>query len=326
MRWAKPLWPILLFGLGCTLAGVFLGQQPPRIVQYTIDTVIGAGRYGLLPRVILLYIGIVIVGQIISSSSGYYMSVAGQRLLHTLRMALYDHFQALSLSYYDNKRVGDLTARVTGDVSQLESMIVGTSNSLARQIFGVGFAFYYMCTYNWRLALLVLIPVPILGVSLYYFTRRVRVVYRSIRDSMGEISAKLMENLSGMRVIKAFNREPQEHDTVDATSSQLRSESIRASRMTSIFYPAIQTVSTMGTVIVLGVGAYLISRGQLKVGELTAFLMYVSGLWRPASESSRSWTPFPRYRTRRSRSNSRPCGARSSSRTSRSATRPARKC
>ena len=186
IRWAKPLWPILVFGLACTLAGVFLGQQPPRIIQYMIDTVIGAHRYHLLTRVILVYLGVVIVGQIIGAASDYWMSVAGQRLLHTLRTALYDHLQMLSLSYYDNKRTGDLVSRVTGDVSQVEGMIVGTSKSLVRQLFGVGLAFYYMWGYNWQLALLVLIPVPILGVSLYFFTRRIRVVYRSIRESMGD--------------------------------------------------------------------------------------------------------------------------------------------
>ena len=176
IQWAKPLWPILLFGVACTLASVFLQQQPPRIVQYTIDRVIGANRYALLPRVIFIYVGVVIAGQIIGAASGYWMNVAGERLLHTLRMALYDHFQLLSLSYYDDKRVGDLTSRATGDVGQLESMIVNTTNSLVQQFFGVCLALHYMWNYSWQLALLVLIPVPVLGVSLYFFTRRVRVI------------------------------------------------------------------------------------------------------------------------------------------------------
>lgn len=294
IKWARPLMPILLFGLFCTLAGVYLGQQPPRIIQYTIDTVIGNGQYHLLTRVVALYIGIVVLGQVIGAASGYWMNVAGQRLLHTLRMSLYDHFQMLSLSYYDNKRVGDLTSRVTGDVNQLESMIVNTSNSLVRQVFGVGFAFYYMCTYNWRLALLVLIPLPILGISLYIFTRRVRVVYRSIRESMGELSAKIMENLSGMRVIKACNRESREHNAMAEASQHLLSQNIRASKMTSIFYPAIHTVSTMGTVVVIGVGAYLISRDLFTVGKLTAFLMYVSNFYNPVGDFIRTFDSIQR--------------------------------
>ncbi len=294
LRWARPLLPILIFGLSCTLIGVFLSQQPPRIIQYTIDTVIGSSRYHLIPRVVLVYIVVAIIGQVIGSASGYWMNVAGQRLLHSLRMALYDHFQQLSLGYYDDKRVGDLTARVTGDVNQLEGMIVNTTNSLVRQVFGIGFAFYYMCSYSWQLALLVLIPVPIIGVSLYVFTRRVRVVYRSIRESNGDLSAKLMENLSGMRVIKAFNRETHEHEAVASTSAHLLRQSIRASRMTSVFYPAISTISTMGTVIVVGVGAYMISKDLFTVGKLTAFLIYVANFYQPVGDFIRTFDSIQR--------------------------------
>lgn len=294
MRWAKPVWPILLFGLVCTLAGVFLAQQPPRIIQYTVDKVIGASKYALLPKVILVYLGVVIVGQIISAASNFWMNVAGMRILHMLRMALYEHFQKLSLSYYDNKRVGDLTSRVTGDVSQLEHMIVNTSNQLARQVFGVGLAYYYMCTYSVPLALLVLIPVPVLVIGMLLFTRRVRVIYRSIRESFGELSAKLMENLSGMRVIKAFNREPHEHAAVEAISKHVYSENIRASRMSTKFYPTIHVVSTMGTIIVLGYGTYLISRDRFTVGALMAFLMYVGNFYNPVQDFIRMFDSIQR--------------------------------
>lgn len=294
LKWARPLTPILLFGLACTLVGVYLGQQPPRIIQYTIDTVIGTGRYHLLTRVIFLYVGIVVVGQIIGAVSGFWMNLAGQRLLHNLRLGLYEHFQLLPLSYYDDKRIGDLTSRVTGDVNQLEGMIVNTSNALVRQVFGVGFAFFYMMTYSWQLALLVLAPMPLLGIAMFVFTRRVRVIYRSIREATGQFSAKLMENLSGMRVIKAFNREVQEQQAVCDTSQFLLSQNIRASKMTSIFYPGIHTLTTMGTVMVLGVGAYLISRDQFTVGKLTAFLMYVSSFYNPVGDFIRTFDSIQR--------------------------------
>ena len=295
--WAKPLLPILTFGLLSTLAGVYLGQQPPRIIKFTIDTVIGAGRHELLARVVALYIGIVLIGQSIGSLSGYWMNVAGQRLLHTLRMALYDHLQLLPLSYFDSRRIGDLTSRVTHDVNHLEGLIINTSNSLVRQVFGVAFALYYMFSYNWQLTLLVTIPVPMIGVGLYLFTRRVRLIYRSIRETTGDFNAKLTENLSGIRVIKAFNREPQEHDSLDDTSRFLLSENVRASKMTSIFYPALQTVTTMGTVAVLGVGAYIITKdpkGAFTIGSLAAFLAYVTNFYQPVGDFVRTFDSIQR--------------------------------
>lgn len=291
---ARPLAPILAFGLLATLLGVYLGQQPPRIYQYTIDTVIGKGHFNLLPKVIVLYITLILAGQAIGSLSGYWMNLAGQRLLHDLRMLLYDQFQALSLSYYDNKRIGDLLSRMTGDINQVEGLIVNTTNALARQVFGVGFALYFMWHYNPYLTLLVLIPVPILGVSLFVFTRRIRRIYRAIRESTGLLSAKLQENLSGMRVIKAFSRETIEHDMVRETSLDLFQKNRRASAMTSVFYPAISTLSTAGTVIVLGVGAYLISRGQFTLGALTAFTMYVGNFYQPIGEFIRTFDSIQR--------------------------------
>lgn len=284
----KPLLPILCFGLLSTLAGVYLGQQPPRIYQYTIDNIIGAGQYDRLPMTIAIYVGIIIAGQAISSISGFWMSVAGQRLLHSLRMALYDHFQALTLRYFDDKRTGDLLSRVTGDVNSVEGMIINTTNSLLRQVCGIGFAVYYMCHYNPHLTMLVLIPVPILGVAIYFFTRRIRMVYRAIRDAAGQLSAKLAENLSGIRVIKAFSREPIEHEQVNETSTYLLDANIKASRMTSLFYPAIHVVSASGTVIVLGVGAYLISKGEFTIGALTAFTMYVGNFYNPIGDFIRT--------------------------------------
>lgn len=291
---ARPLLPILSLGLISTAVGVYLSAQPPRIYQYTIDTVIGQKHFQALPTVILIYVGILLVGQVIGSLSGYWMSVAGQRLLHSLRMALYDHFQALSVSYYDTKRTGDLLSRVTNDVNQVEGMIVNTSNALLRQICGVGFAVYYMWHYQSTLMWLILIPTPIIGFGLYYFTRRIRVIYRSIREATGQLSAKLQENLSGIRVIKAFSREPIEHAQVNETSDFLLQANLRASRMNSFFYPAIQMISATGTVIVLGVGTILIAKGHFTIGALTLFSMYVSQFYQPIGDFIRTFDSIQR--------------------------------
>jgi ABC-type multidrug transport system fused ATPase/permease subunit len=291
---AKPILPLLTVGLICTLIGVYLGQQPPRIFQYTIDTIIGGKQYNKLAETIGYYVAIIVVGQVIGSLSGYWMSIAGQRVLHALRMKLYEKFQALSLSYYDNKRIGDLLSRITNDVNQVEGLIVNTTNALMRQLFGVGIALCYMLNYSVFLTLLVLIPVPFIGVGLFFFTRKIRMVYRSIREATGMFSAKLQENLSGMRVIKAFSREPIEQALVQDTSNQLMGSNIKATRMTSIFFPALQTVSTAGTIIVLGVGANLISRDLFTIGALTAFSMYVSHFYQPIGDFIRTFDSIQR--------------------------------
>ncbi len=283
-QWALPVLPILIFGGACTLGGVFLAQQPPRLFRYTIDEVIMDERFHEVGRVVLLYVGILVAGQLVSALSRFWMTVAGQRLLHNMRIQLYDHMQSLPLTFFDNHRVGDLMARVTGDVRQVESLILHTGNSLVRQIFGMGFALYYMTRYSPLLTVLILIPVPILAIGVYVFSRRMRILYRAIRESMGALSAKLQENLSGIRVIQAFHREPVEHDRIAAVSVDVMNRSVKATRTAAVVYPILRLVGASGAVIVLGAGAVLISRDALTVGALTAFSMYVAHFYSPINE------------------------------------------
>jgi len=294
--WAIPHLPIMTFGLIATLIGAYIGQQYPRITQQIIDDIIGAGQYHKLGGAIGLYIILLVYGQFIGSFSGYLMSVAGQRLLHRLRMEVYDKYQALSLSYFDDKRVGDLLSRVTGDINQLENLIINTANNVIRQVFGMGFAMYFMCTYNWKLAMLILALVPMLAVGMYYYTRKVRPMYRSIRDRFGELSAKLAENLSGIRVIKAFNREASEHALVEESSQSLVRMNLRATLFSTLFYPSISLLKSIGTVLVLALGAGMVihSHGEFKVGMIMAFLMYVSNFYSPINEFIRMYDSIQR--------------------------------
>lgn len=282
--WALPILPVLGIGAACTLGGVFLAQQPPRLFRYTIDTIIGEARYPEVGRIVLLYLAILVVGQAVSAFSRFWMATAGQRLLHDLRLRLYDHLQGLSLQYFDNRRIGDLMARITGDVRQVESLIIHTGNALVRQLFGMGFALYYMLNYSLLLTALILIPVPALTVGVIFFTRRMRGLYRAIREAMGMLSAKLQENLSGIRVIQAFHREPQEQERVASVSHAVLSRSLDAERVAAIVHPMLYLIGASGAVIVLGVGTWLISRDAMTVGTLTAFSMYIAHFYHPINE------------------------------------------
>ena len=146
---------------------------------------------------------------------------------------------------------------MTGDVNQVEGLIVNTSNSLIRQFFGVGFALvlHVVATAgHWRCWCSFRCPSSASACS---FSRAgSALVYRSIREATGQFSAKLTENLSGIRVIKAFNREPIEHELVSDTSQPPAGCQHQGFAHDLIFYPAIHARQHLGTVIVLGVGAY----------------------------------------------------------------------
>ena len=282
--WARPFAPLLAFGALCTSGGVFLAQQPPRLFKYTIDTIIGEARYDELWPVIALFIGILIAGQAIDAVSRFWMTVAGQRLLHDLRMRVYDHLQTLPPAWYDTRQTGDLMARVTGDVRQVEALILHLSTAIIRQIFGMGFALYYMIRFSGLLTAFVLIPVPLITVGAILISRRMRVLYRAIRDATGELGARLQENLSGMRVIQAYQREHDEHVRMGDVSRKVMDRTVTATRTAMLYYPVLHLISASGTVIVLGAGTWLISRDMLTIGALTAFSMYIAHFYSPIRE------------------------------------------
>ena len=267
LPWITPYWSTLLFGFACMFLNTFLTQQSPRIIQHTIDEVLKQKRFEEMNLMILLFVGANVGTLLTGFLRTYWLHVAGQRMLHDLRARLYGHFQRLSLTYYDNRQTGDLMSRMTSDVEQIEQIMVHGLDVLIMGVFGMILTFYYMFGYEPRLALLVLIPVPVIAVGIYLFSGRVRAIYRKIRDAVGSMNARLQDNISGIRVIKAFTREEVELAQVTDTSRTVLDMNIRGIRMWSSWGPFMQLLSFAGTLIVFAVGGWQVAHGQLGVGR-----------------------------------------------------------
>ncbi|MCP4520013.1 MAG: ABC transporter ATP-binding protein, partial [Delftia sp.] len=134
---------------------------------------------------------------------------------------------------------------------------------------------------DWRLALVVLIPAPIIAVGLRYFNRRVRPIYRHVRDRLGDINARLQDNLTGIRVIQAFGQEDLELENFRGTSEDYYRERVRRIRTWSTFFPVLRLAGALGGVLVLGFGARMAIEGQLSLGTLVAFLSYIISFYDP---------------------------------------------
>jgi ABC-type multidrug transport system fused ATPase/permease subunit len=282
--WVAPFWPILVFGFLCMFLNTFASMQPPRLFQHMIDHTLKGAHYEEIPRMILLLLGVYLSIQLTGFLRTYWLHVAGQKMLHGLRRRLYEHFQKLSLTFYDNRQTGDLMSRMTSDIEQIENIMVHGLDVLVMGLFGMILAFYYMFGYNRELALLVLIPIPVIAVSIFFFSGKVRAIYRGIRDRIGAMNAKLQENLSGIRVIKAFSREETELAHVTETSEQVLHMNIRGIRLWTSFGPAMGLLGMVGSLIVFGVGAYQVKAGLMEVGALVAFLLFVNNFYQPIGQ------------------------------------------
>jgi ABC-type multidrug transport system fused ATPase/permease subunit len=187
----------------------------------------------------------------------------------------------MSLSFFERTSTGELMSRVTNDLSALEHFVTHGSALTAVDLIRLIGGSVILFVLDWRLAALVLIPIPILAIALRHYNTKVRPVYRSVRARLGDINAKLQDNLSGIRVIQAFAREDLERKRFTTESERYYQARVEGIRYWSVFFPAIRFLGAMGSVIVLGVGAVMAVKGELSLGTLVAFLSYTTSFYEP---------------------------------------------
>ena len=225
--------------------------------------------------------GVYALQQVINAGDMFIRHALGEKFILDLRVRLYAYLQRLSLSFFERTSTGELMSRVTNDVNALESFVTHgsalTAVDLLRLVGGAAILFVL----DARLALWVLLPVPVLAVSLRAFNTRIRPIYRRVRARLGDINAQLQDSLSGIQVIQAFVQEEQALARFTAESEDYYQARVEGIRYWSTFFPAMRFVAAMGTVIVLGVGATMVVRGELSLGTLVAFLSYVVSFYQP---------------------------------------------
>jgi ABC-type multidrug transport system fused ATPase/permease subunit len=187
----------------------------------------------------------------------------------------------LSLSFFERTSTGELMSRVTSDVNALEQFVTHGVILTTVDLLRLVGASAVLLVLDWRLALAVLIPVPIIAVGLRRYNRYSRPIYRRVRDRLGDISARLQDDLAGIRVVQAFGQEDAELERFRTVSQRYYHERVQAIRAWSTFFPAMYFVSAVGGVLVLGFGARMVVGGQISLGTLVAFLAYIASFYDP---------------------------------------------
>jgi len=296
-RYIKPHWPAVTVGGIAMVLSTLAGIYPPLVLKYVYDDVITPHRPELLPRAIGLLTLSLLFASLFGAIRTRLMHIVGQRFTTAIRIDAYEHLQKLSLRYFDHHQTGEIMSRVTNDVEAVEDFVVhGTDylvvNSL--KLIGIGLIMYVWL--DWRLALATTVPLPILMVSIYFFSRKIRRIYERVRERLADINAKLQDNIAGIRVIKSFTQEQREFENFARESIEYRDERIRAISLWSTFFPAMEFVSSLGLVLVIAVGGVLAMRTppQVTLGDIIAFLAYVTMFYDPARQLIRANDVFQR--------------------------------
>jgi subfamily B ATP-binding cassette protein MsbA len=281
LKYLKPYWRWVTLSIACLLLLTVLNLLPPLFQRQIIDEVVGEGLLDRLPALILGLVGVYALARLLNFGEQYLRHVLGERFILDFRVLLYDYLQRLSVSFFENQQTGEIMSRITNDVNALEDFVTHSVGFLIVDLLRLVGTAIILFALDWQLALLTLLPVPVLAVAMRVFNTRVRPIYRQIRDRLGDINAELQDNISGIRVIQAFGQERYELDRFTRRSTRYYEERVRGIRQWATFFPAMRFVASLGTAIVLGFGVSRVLGGALTLGGLVAFISYVTSFYEP---------------------------------------------
>jgi ATP-binding cassette, subfamily B, multidrug efflux pump len=268
-----------------------LGQAGgPWLIGRAIDeNILGNDPPGLFRTMALLF-GVYVVSTLAQRGQIRQVGTVGQSVLASMRERIFERLQSLPLGYFDRRPVGDLMSRVTNDVDTLNQLLSQGLTQLLGSLFSLIGIVIAMLVLDWRLALVCFAIIPIMLLTNVFFARRARRAFRTTRETVGDITAGLQEEIVGVREAQAFNRTQTNIERFRERNAANRAANVQAVAITSAFAPAIDVLSTLATAVVIGYGGYLVVMGTLTVGLLTAFLIYVQQFFRPIQLASQVYT------------------------------------
>ncbi len=277
-------YPWLAMGtLACAITGTLMVIVFPAVTKRIIDDVLRGHHPEKLLPLILLAAAAFLIQHAFDALRLILNNTFEQKVIFDLRSDLYSHIQLLPLRWFDNRATGDLMTRVIEDVNSVERVLIDGIEQGAVAVLQIVIVICVMFYFNAKLALLALVPFPFLigGALSYTLTAHRR--YRLQRRAASDMNALLHDNLSGVRQIKSFVREKEEHTRFNRVSDRLRRATLVVMRVWAIYKPSMSMFEAAGAVIVLGFGSHAVLTGTMQLGNLVAFLMLTAFLYDPVS-------------------------------------------
>ncbi len=231
---------------------------------------------------------------LIAMGHGYLMAELAQRVIFDLRNQLYRHLQSLPLSYFEDRRTGDIMSRVVNDVDSLEQVLVIPLTTFITDMLRLGWILFFCLQWDWQLTILALGVAPLLVCVTYTFGKIIRRTYRELREKMGELNALLQDNLSGIRVILGFAREELELEKFLQKNKENYDLHVRIYRIFTTYKPVVELFVEAGAVATLCFGGYKVLQGEMSAGTFVIFFPYLRMAYEPISGITRFYNTVQR--------------------------------
>src|SRR6185436_2487494 len=283
-RVAVYLRPYKLMAAGtvaCAVLALAFSFAYPKLTQYVIDEVIGNKQTALLTPAMLGLLAAFFLSELFNSLRILINNTFEQNVIYDMRREVYARLQRLPVNYFDQRASGDLMTRVIEDVNSVERVLIDGTEQGTVAVLGIIGVTVIMFFTNPTLALVALIPLPILIGGALWYTLTAHRRYRAQREAASGMNALLMDNLQGVRQIKAFGRETHEDERFAERADQLREGTLGVMRVWASYSPAMSFAAALGLGLVLWVGGREVLADKMTLGELVGFMFYLGLFYEP---------------------------------------------
>jgi ATP-binding cassette subfamily B protein len=291
-RLAGPYKRQTVLALTFLLAATATALVPPYLAKLAIDDGISKDNLRALTIIVAFFIFAGVLNLITSAAQTYFTGWTGERILADLRNTLFRHLQRLSLGFYERNRAGVIISRLTNDVEALDQLVTDGVTTLVQStlfLIGTSVILFFL---DWRLALATMTVLPFMFIATAFFRIYSARAYRAVRERLGLVTATLAEDISGMRVVQAFRRERANEKNFRAVNAHYREANQQTVVLNGLYFPFVDFLSALATAIVIGYGGYLAFGGDITVGTLLAFVLYLSNFFDPVQQLSQLYNTF----------------------------------
>jgi ATP-binding cassette, subfamily B, bacterial len=269
--------------IACALLSLAFSLAYPKLTQFVIDDVIGKRRLEFLGPAIIALLAAFLLRDLFNSLRIRINNTFEQNVIYDMRRHVYSSLQRLPVNYFDQRASGDLMTRVIEDVNSVERVLIDGTEQGSVAILGIIGVATIMFVTNPLLGLIALIPLPLLMGGALWYTLTAHRRYRLQREAASAMNALLMDNLQGVRQIKAFGRETHEDRRFADRADDLRKGTLSVMRVWAAYSPAMSFAASLGMVLVLWAGGRQVLSEQMTLGELIGFLFYLGLFYEPVA-------------------------------------------
>jgi ATP-binding cassette subfamily B protein len=289
LQYLRPYRSYVALAILILVAASFLQVIGPWLTKIALDDVIPNGDTSLLSVLAAAYLASVLVGFFLLYAQTVLTTWLGQRVMYDLRTEIFRKLQRLDLGFYDKNPVGRLMTRITSDVETLNELFSSGVVAIFGDLFTLGFILSAMLLMDWRLALITFSVLPFVVLTAFLFRMKLRTAYRDIRVRLARINSYLHERITGITVVKLFNREEHDARRHGAINQDYLEAHLRSITYYALFFPVIELFTAIALALIIWRGGATMLEGAVTVGILAAFIQYAQRFFRPIQDLSEKY-------------------------------------